>query len=341
VPPTRTLGPRSRARAPRVGACLALLCACSGPSYEEFDRLARTTAARTIVYERDFSLYSPFDLDQTRSWLELVEQELTEVAALLEADPAEQREREGPLIVLLQAIEGLGVQVSVVEQDRIRISLPEQHPLHGIEGHANQRRATVLVQPTSEVVFPDGRTLRGTTAASAYRSTLRHELAHVVADSAGLAGGAWLDEGIATLVEHVHASPEKGALEVEPERLRYSRQVARQGPALADLLRTVEDGAAIAAGRTPADRSWRPRLLAFFSFLLEREVARGGDLRSALDGARRAGRRELERLEPEWRTWLEPGPLDEPNKAAKGSPAETSRAHGQPRPALRISTRSC
>ncbi len=289
------------------------LASCGATSLRDFDGTARTAKARTILYESEFSLYSPFDVVETRDWLTLVDTELPAVALLLEVDLAEQREREGPVIVYLEPIQGIRPKITQAG-DTITVNLRGPHPLHGIEGMAVDQVARVFVEPTVVSMASEGQPFRSVWNATGYRTTLRHELAHVLASSAGIVGDAWLNEGLATLVEY--AQVEGAVLGIDPAMLRVGRQCARSANSLSELLLETEDIEGIFAGRVAARGEWRPQLLAFFTFLLERETARGGTLRSTIDGAQRAGRTKWLRLEPEWRAWLAPGPLDEPASAS-------------------------
>jgi hypothetical protein len=71
------------ARCSRLATALAAalgflgLAACrTHDSLPEFDALARTSTAHTIVFEDGFSLYSPYDPIPTRQFLPLIEQQL-------------------------------------------------------------------------------------------------------------------------------------------------------------------------------------------------------------------------------------------------------------------------
>lgn len=319
---------------------VAALASCGSLSLSEFDVTARTAEARTVVYEPEFSLYSPFDVFETRDWLKLVDVELPAVARALELDLVEQRRRAGPVIVYLKPIPGMRPKI-VQEGDTITLNPIGSHPLHGVEGMALDQVARVFVEPAVVSKNGEGNPVRAVWGASGYRTTLRHELAHVLAHAAGIEGDAWFNEGVATLLEY--AQVEGSVLAIDPASLRVGRQCARSANSLSEVLLETEDVEGIFSGRVAARGEWRPQLLAFFTFLLERETARGGTLRSTIDGAQRTSRARLLELEPEFRAWLAPGTLDESASAptslrldlgvsvdpdASGTARESERATG-------------
>src|SRR5436190_8483810 len=88
---------------------MTLCASCvSRMDLSDLDQLERSLDARTVALERDYTLWSPFTLAQTREWVALVDEELAASRALL--CPASSPR---PLLVLVP-VEGLGPQFEAV-----------------------------------------------------------------------------------------------------------------------------------------------------------------------------------------------------------------------------------
>ncbi len=152
-------------------AASAVLPACTAnPSLPEFDSLARTAGARTIVLEEGFSLYSPYDVITTREYVPLIAQQRAEVFALLGV------ESPSPIVVHLREDEGIGADLSVMG-DEVRVGGLSMAPDDGILGWAGEE-LVVRVAPARLLTFADGREITSVLGASMYKDTLRHELTH-------------------------------------------------------------------------------------------------------------------------------------------------------------------
>src|SRR5688572_11029444 len=119
------MSPSTRvARLALAGSLPALLGACTRHyTLREFDAIARTAPARTIVLEPRFSLYSPYDVIATREYVPLIAAQQAEVFALFGVT------EETPLPILLQPNEGLGMDVTI-EGDQLRLNGISMEP-HG------------------------------------------------------------------------------------------------------------------------------------------------------------------------------------------------------------------
>jgi hypothetical protein len=273
-----------------VLASLALLPACK-PHYSlpEFDALARTAPVRTIVLEEGFSLYSPYDVQATREYVTLVATQKAEVFGLLEVESAE------PLVVHLSETEELGASFSVVG-DRLQLERLSSDPHDGFLGWAGEE-LVVRVAPARKLRREDGSELTGLPAASMYRDTLRHELAHLATRLAGIRGTAWLNEGIAHALEWIPVEAGRFVLDPLPPPLDRVTELERAPGELAELLAWEQGYPA-----TDVDRRARLVGLALVLFLHEREAAP-----SLAEGLRRIAAlapQSILALEPEWRAWV-------------------------------------
>ena len=241
---------------------LAALGACTRRyTLPEFDALARTTSARTILLEERVSLYSPYDWARTRSYLEVIEKERAAVFELFGV------ESEEPTVVWLRVDPKLGVQVAV-EGELLRIESVSMETHDGILGHADGSVVEIRVAPLDEVQLPGGRTITGTFDVSMYADTIRHELAHAAAFQRGLHGRGWLEEGLAHAVAWLPIEGGRLRMEPPPERLRVAAALPRELRSIANLLAWEQHF-------PPTDEDRASRLLAFslVAFLLEREAS--------------------------------------------------------------------
>lgn len=268
-------------------ALLGLCVACAtDTSLRELDLLARSTGARTVLLEQDLSLYSPFDPSATRAHLDQIRVQRDLVFGLLGL------ERGAPLCVWLRPDQGLQLELSV-EGDRLHLDGLRDRPREGIYGRAWNDEVVLQVAPPQLIELPDGRSLEGQVGAAQYASTLRHELAHVATRRLGIHGQAWLDEGVAHLVEWVPIEDGRPRLDPPPAWLR---QAARLGPEQrsVDHLLSWQQSLPV----TDADRAARLLACSLVAFALERQPA--PTLREGLLQLARADAAQLRSLEPDW-----------------------------------------
>ena len=274
----------------------ALSAGCAGTlELTDLDRLERSLEARTVALEQGYTLWSPFAAAQTQDWVGMVDEELTAGCALFGVQPGER------LMLVLVPIERLGPQMSV-EGGAVHVEAPPQHPLHGVAGQAGPGTVVIYVTPDRKLEGDSG-PLLAHRAASDYRRTLRHELAHVLARAAGLEGARWFREGVAHLVETYQL--EQGRL-VDRGPDDVVLLVAHTFPSeqwgLARLLDWSEDGARVAAGEEAVDEVSRTLCGLFVRFLAERQPP--GTLDQRLRAVQAMSRSELLALDPLWHTWL-------------------------------------
>lgn len=273
-------------------ACVVALTACTRHySLREFDALARTSQARTIVLEETFSLYSPFELPLTLEYVPIVAAQQTEVFALFGVESA------APIPVKLRANAGMGLDFRI-EGDQFILNGISMEPHGGFLGQAGGNVVVIEVAPAQRSVRPDGTPHVTVMGASMYRDTIRHEFAHVATNLLGLPAGNWLGEGLAHAVEWLPLEDGRFVLEPVPERLRQAASLPRE-------LRDVASLLAWEQGLPPAQRDTEVRVLAFslVTFLLEQEP--GPSFRARILEVARRSRAELLAAEPAWRIWLE------------------------------------
>lgn len=268
---------------------LALAACATTFSLEEFDALARTSGARTIVLTEDLSLYSPYDPLRTRAFLELIRAQRAEVFALFGVA------KERPLVVQLHPNPGLGVELSV-QGDRITVESVSEVANERINGQATIDLVIIEVDPERVLQLPDGRSIPGAFEPSMYADTIRHELTHVATRLLGIERSDWLSEGIAHAV---------GATTIEGGRF----ELAPVAAILGEAARLPHDPRAMAAllewrqgfPVNDTDVSARRLAMSLVLFALERD---GPDLRAGLLRLAALDRRELLALHSEWSAWL-------------------------------------
>ena len=285
---------------------LALLAACTTTlGLEDLDRLERSAGAHTLVVEQQYTLRSPLDLEGTRPWNELVRRELADASKTLGWSLL------APVQVLLVEIEERRLLVEATSEG-VRIDLPPD-PLHGVQGMAGERLIVLPVTPPSSYVEPDGSFVPVVRPVSDYARALRHEVAHVLAQDAGVVGSSWLVEGVAHYVESLEPAPAGGLVDVGPPRAAVKRAASLSAAdrELTRLLDWSEDSGAVARGEEAVDVPARVLCGLFVRFLLEREAAAAagaaptedlGAHLEALSGRSRAGLSTLTEL---WQAWLD------------------------------------
>jgi len=279
-----------------VALCVGCASGCQRWSYEQFDRLGRTSQARTIVLEPDFSLYSPYDAVLTRPYVELVREQDRLLGALFQVQPPK------PWVVVLIASEDLGVRFDVTG-DQLTLGDVRRRTRSGIGGFSSSRTAYVYVAKPSLVERPGQAPLTGVLAPETYTKTVRHELAHLYAALVEIDGPPWLEEGFAHLLESVPVV--EGRLHIQ-DASRSLERARRVPPDLRDLQRTLElreDLHALAAGAPHPFPQGRVLAQAFVHFMLVRLPA--SDWVAELRRIRATPAAELLTLEPEWRRWID------------------------------------
>jgi hypothetical protein len=275
---------------------LALCSSCvSRLDLSDLDRLERSLDARTVALEDDYTLWSPFAATRTADWIAMLNEELAAARGLFGVQP-EQR-----LLIGLVPIDGLDMRVSE-QEGKVNMEVPREHPLHGVAGMAGDGRILLYVTPDLKLVS-GGAQVIALREPDDYRSTLRHELAHVMALDCGLVGPPWFYEGLADLVQS-YALEEGRLVDRGPrdEDLLLAATIPADQWGAARLLDWREDGARIAAGDEAVDKASRALCGLFVRFLVER--APGATIVERLLSVKELIRAQLLSLDPQWRAWL-------------------------------------
>jgi hypothetical protein len=279
-----------------VRAVLVALAACASCattwSYEEFDRLSRTSQAKTIVHQPSFSLFSPYDPSTTQEWVERVETLDARLATLLGPHSRSWIVVLVPNEEMLLEVHGPGNSVTVpVVAIRTKC---------GIGGFAYGRTANLYVPPAARAkLMGHPMSLVGTGEDAARK--LMHELSHLYLNDLGIEAPWWLCEGFAHLVEDApvrDGCPDlDGAKSTADELARFSEEELD----LDRLLTFREDIGSIAKGVPHPYPESRRVARAFVQYEISRSKdAIVGTLRK-LSGTPRS---ELLAAEPGWREWL-------------------------------------
>jgi hypothetical protein len=121
---------------PRPLLALVTCGRCAGCTLQyslgELDALARTFPARTIVLEHGFSLYSPYDVNTTPPYVDMIEEEKAQVFLLFGVQSPT------PLAVHLREDEALGVDLSV-QGNQVHFEGLSRSPHDGVLGWAGSR----------------------------------------------------------------------------------------------------------------------------------------------------------------------------------------------------------
>jgi len=271
---------------------LAALASCTiRYSLREFDDLARSGGAKTILLDHDLSIYSPYDLATTREYQTLIEEQRDDVFSLFDVGD------DVPVIVHLRPNEGMEVDAEIAGDD-VRTKGFRVAPQGVLLGMASENVLVIEVSPPKVTESADGRSVAQMLAPSTYRETIRHELTHVATNLIGVRGQDWLREGIAHAVEWLPI--EDGHFDVEPvpDILRRGAVYARERPKLEPLLEWRQS-------IPPADQDSTMRVLAFtlVTFLIEHERPAG--VGEALERVARLDDDDIRALQPEWSAWLE------------------------------------
>lgn len=287
-----------------LAACWAFASGCM--HHIPLDHLTedlRRKDIETISMYDGFTLVSPYDPLRTAEIGAMIQEELSLVADLFEIDPTD------PVFVELRPVEVKGVEVRHVSDNHFQVVGDAQPPSHsGIAGAAgslrNSGRAAMIIYVAGDksVESPSGKQVPMAFKFD-YRSTIRHELAHVCHELMGLEiEHTWLSEGIAVTVE---------TMEVEDGRLQhtsFNRELflcsrIHRYHQIQELLDWSENLEEIMAKREDVFTEGRPLAMSLIRYLLSRNPEE-----SFPAGIRRIvsmSREELLSHEKGWHTWLE------------------------------------
>jgi hypothetical protein len=286
--------------APLAGA-LALLWStgCAAPARATFDDALRAEGVRSIAVEERFIVYSPYAGVDTQRYVAAANRALDDLEQGMGIPLG------APVIVVLvpRPVEGMVVTVT---GDTLHFEgAPERPSDRGVLGVAirSGERDTVVVYVGAETVhtLSDGRTLTGSFTFPEDLLTMRHELAHLVAERAGLEGPKWLDEGLAQLFEHGRL--ENGALVTERDALPLAAARELYAETSLDVLLGWEERYDdMVAGRVL--HAGRPLAHALAVYVVEGDE---GSLPERLRRLAALGEADVLALEPELRAWIEAG----------------------------------
>ncbi len=266
---------------------VALLPACRNlVTIPELDEGLRREHTQTVILAPRYSLYSPYDVDATAEFVEIVDRELPRVFDLFELEDDE------PVFIWMQPVLEGPLEVRAGE------TLPASTiPKSGVLGSAHGTETILIaVAPVRRVHFDEG-PLEFRVRDMSIDSTIRHELAHVATHRLHLGPlPSWFREGVAETVEAYVPGEDRLIPHVAEEILRAAAAVPREQRSLARVL-DWEQRLPIA----PDDVTLRVLACALVTFLLE-------DSDSLPDSLRRIAsmpRSELLVLEEEWQSWLD------------------------------------
>ncbi len=275
---------------------MVLLAGCKGSwTIDQFDRVSRTTGARTIVHEADFSIYSPFDAVETRPYLEVLREQDRPLQSFFGLNPPD------PWIVVLVPTEELGIRASG-SGNSVQLSSVSLRRPSGVEGVAHDRTAYVYVAAPQEIHLGQERVITGYMAANTYATTTRHELVHLYATLAGLSGDLWFNEALAGLLED--APLDEGRFRLDDVKATVARlsSVPEEQRDLRRALTLREDIGQLEAGQPYPFPPARALGRSFLQFLLLRSES--NDHLAELRRIRASSLAQLLALEAEWRSWL-------------------------------------
>ncbi len=274
-----------RSRGARAWVAALVLClssSCVSLSLDELDVLNRSLDIETVVIQDRFSLYSPFDHEQTAPWLELVGEELGLVSELLQLEDA------NPIAVLLEPV----ADWMPAAQADGGGATPR-----GLLGWAQGDTVVVRVTPVPTMrIASVGSGVVDTV--SQYRDTLRHEIAHAFLRQLELSDERWFSEGVAEFVEALAIGPSGLELGPTPSLFSHLASLPRSERSMKRLLSWSDEDPD--AEVQPPDRG-----LAFSLIHYALEPHPVEDWVSELRLLSDASRTDLLARESGWHAWLE------------------------------------
>jgi len=198
----------------RLPLALCLFCAAACRSslpYPSEAELARGVCS--VVREPAFTLYSPYDSAASAEFAQSVRTELDLVRALIPDA------RTGALRLYLAPIEG--------PSDLQAWETPSNESLKGAATGGEYAFVYVPARLGESSALERATYMRG--------GTLRHELAHLCANRAGIEGAPWFNEGLALEVESMREAGGELHAHPFPPYLLVARKTAKPG-VLAELL---------------------------------------------------------------------------------------------------------
>jgi hypothetical protein len=264
--------PRQALTAVVVAAALAA-CASSATSEAEFER-SLSDGARTVVRTERFELTSPFDAEGTAEFVRTVDEELGVVTSLL-GDP-------GGAPIRVHLVPG-ATDATRPDEAEYRSLFPSRDGKRGF-AYSHSFACVYVAEPGGPPPMIQ---------AEVGREVLRHELTHVVAKRAGLAGATWFDEGLAREVGRRKTVGGSVAEGLTLAALVHARDDARPGTVRELLAWRHSDELA------PADVALRyDESQALLRFLVGRTAP--GSFAERLRGVLRLSDDEIVALEPAW-----------------------------------------
>jgi hypothetical protein len=202
-----------------------------------------------------------------------------------------------PVLVQLRPNEGLAVDSQSLGNGVV-VSRVRDEPEGGLLGHASENALVIEVAPPALLRFDDEHVATQVPAASNYRDTIRHELAHVASNLMGLPRSDWLREGLAHAVEWIPVEDGRLDLDPVPDVLRRAAAYVRRRGEIAPLLDWKQSIPPV-----DADNVMRATAFTLVTFLIERE--RPASVREALERIAALEPDRIRGLEGEWSAWLE------------------------------------
>ena len=173
-------------------SCLLVLCSCTRVvPRAELDDLNRSLDVRTVLFEPEFSLYSPYTLEKTEDFRNIVVEELGALSDLFA------REIPEPILIQLVAVDDLTPQIHDLEGEELSVRMPGR----SVIGYASLREVVVYVSKDRTVNIGGAHEISLAVDPKQYRKIIRHELAHAFIHRHQLPSNSWIQEGIAEAIE--------------------------------------------------------------------------------------------------------------------------------------------
>jgi hypothetical protein len=265
-----------------LAVLLAALTACASdgpPGAADLEQRLRDDAVTDLRTDR-FELTSPFDAAGTAEFARVVGRELGLVEGLL-GDPGGD-----PIRVHLVAVDPDSADTGDAQLCSL---FPSRNGLSG----AALGGSFVFVYVTAPGAGPPAMV-----QAELRHEVIRHELVHVVAHRAGLAGPTWFDEGLALEIDAMDADDGRLRERDFPAALVAARKTAARGTVAALLAWTHADDLTRAERAVRYDQSQ-----ALLRFLVARTP--GGTFADRVRRVHALGGEAIVALEPEWLRWLQ------------------------------------